>query len=188
MNGAIPNLKFTTLATSRGQFTTSSNFLSTLSARSSTHSLSLHAQKENINLLDSLKHLDLRNSERTQRDEGITEISKILQKNKQELLSMSNQLSKIVAKNDGIYHINKTDPSHVEIEYGSSRFFKIPCKTLEFPLHISVTNSYDRDYIIYYSKTCDKPDEENYNGRFYHPLRFKIPKRPKEYVYLGIYR
>lgn len=173
---------------------TVSESLGTLFHKRSTSQISIHAQKENEHLKKSMNFLD--NTVRTldMKRNSMAETERLLQFTKQELVSMSNKLSKIVAKNDGIYHIDKSAPSYIDIEYGSARFFRIPCKDVECPLKITVQNAYDSDYVIYYSRTCEKPDEENHNGKYYHPSKFVIKGKKNEryfsndYVYLGIYR
>jgi len=114
--------------------------------------LSFHAQKENEQLQKSLNFLN-KGVVSTQGEElSINETDKLLQGTKDELLSLSNRLSKIIAKNDSIRLLSRLVPNDFDIDPRSVMFFKILCKEIEPPLRIFIQKSYDSDFVVYVSK------------------------------------
>ena len=68
----------------------------------------------------------------------VNEADKLLQGTKDELVSLSNRLSKIVAKNDTLHTLNKLIPNDIYVEPRSAMFFKILCRDIEPPLRIFI--------------------------------------------------
>lgn len=84
-------------------------------------------------------------------------------------------MSKIIAKNLPLYPLEKQVPNDIEMGPRSSKFFKITVGyNVEMPLKILIHNMYDNEIMVYWSKTNNRPDEENHNGKYHNPHKIVI--------------
>ena len=71
----------------------------------------------------------------------------LLNDTKKDLVSLSNQLSKLVSKNDTVHTLIPQEPNDHEIEKNDVTFFKLPMKENEPPLKIFIKNNDKSEYI-----------------------------------------